>query len=119
MSLSVEITLARPGFTLEAAFDSPGGVTALFGRSGAGKSTIAGLLAGLVKPDRGRITIDGEVLVDRAARIFVPPHRRRIGCVFQDGRLFPHLTVRQNLLYGAWFQGRKVQGKPLADIVAQ
>jgi len=117
MSLSIDIGLTRPGFTLEVAFDSPGGVTALFGRSGAGKSTIAGLLAGLIKPDRGRIEIDGEVLVDRQAGIFVPPHRRRIGSVFQDGRLFPHLTVRQNLLYGAWFAGRQAAGKPLSDIV--
>jgi molybdate transport system ATP-binding protein len=117
MSLTIDITLARPGFALEAAFDSPGGVTALFGRSGAGKSTLAGLLAGLVRPDRGRIALDGEVLVDSAARVFVPPHRRRIGCVFQDGRLFPHLSVRQNLLYGAWFQGRRAAGQPLADIV--
>ncbi|HEV2674676.1 MAG TPA: molybdenum ABC transporter ATP-binding protein [Aliidongia sp.] len=117
MSLSVEVALARPGFTLDVGFDSPGGVTALFGRSGAGKSTIAGLLAGLVKPDRGRILIDGEVLVDTAAGVFVPPHRRRIGSVFQDGRLFPHLTVRRNLLYGAWFQGRQAGGKPLGAIV--
>jgi molybdate transport system ATP-binding protein len=117
MSLSVEITLRRPGFTLDVAFDSPGGVTALFGRSGAGKSTIAGVLAGLVKPDRGRILVDGEVLVDRSSGIFVPPHRRRIGSVFQDGRLFPHLTVRRNLLYGAWFARRPASGKPLADIV--
>jgi molybdate transport system ATP-binding protein len=117
MSLSIDIGLDRPGFTLDVAFDSPGGVTALFGRSGAGKSTVAGLLAGLVKPDRGRITLDGEVLVDRSAGIFVPPHRRRIGSVFQDGRLFPHLTVRRNLLYGAWFAGQHAGGKPLADIV--
>ena len=117
MSLSVDISLSRPGFTLDVAFDSPGGVTALFGRAGAGKSTIAGLLAGLVKPDRGRIAIDGEVLVDRSAGIFVPPHRRRIGSVFQEGRLFPHLTVRRNLLYGAWFAGRRAGGKPLSDIV--
>jgi len=117
MSLTVDITLHRPGFTLKVAFDSPGGVTALFGRSGAGKSTIAALLAGLIKPDQGRIAVDGEVLVDRAAGIFVPPHRRRIGSVFQDGRLFPHLTVRRNLLYGAWFAGRQAAGKPLSEIV--
>jgi molybdate transport system ATP-binding protein len=117
MSLQVEISLSRPGFTLEVAFDSPGGVTALFGRSGAGKSTIAGVLAGLVKPDRGRIIVDGQVLVDRSAGIFVPPHRRRIGSVFQDGRLFPHLSVRQNLLYGAWFARSQANGKPLRDIV--
>ena len=56
------------------------------------RAPLAGLLAGLVRPDRGRILVDGEVLVDRAAGIFVPPHRRRIGSVFQDGRLFPHLA---------------------------
>lgn len=117
MSLSIDVALARPGFALAVAFDSPGGVTALFGRSGAGKSTIAGLLAGLVRPDRGRILVGDEVLVDTAAGIFVPPHRRRIGSVFQDGRLFPHLTVRQNLLYGAWFQGRRASGQPLTDLV--
>ncbi|GGF51645.1 molybdenum import ATP-binding protein ModC [Aliidongia dinghuensis] len=117
MSLVVDVALARPGFTLEVAFDSPGSVTALFGRSGAGKSTIAALLAGLVRPDKGRIALDGEALVDRAARVFVPPHRRRIGYVFQDGRLFPHLSVRHNLLYGAWFQGRRASNMPLADIV--
>ena len=117
MSLAIDIALSRPGFTLEVAFDSPGGVTALFGRSGAGKSTIAGMLAGLIRPDRGRITVDGDVLVDRSAGIFVPPHRRRIGSVFQDGRLFPHLSVRRNLLYGAWFAGRRVTGRPLDDIV--
>jgi molybdate transport system ATP-binding protein len=117
MSLTVEIGLKRPDFTLDVAFDSPGGVTALFGRSGAGKSTLAGLIAGLVKPDRGRITLDGEVLVDRATGLFVPPHRRRIGSVFQDGRLFPHLSVRRNLLYGAWFAGRRAAGRPLDDIV--
>ena len=117
MSLAIDIALSRPGFTLEVAFDSPGGVTALFGRSGAGKSTIAGMLAGLIRPDRGRITVDGDVLVDRSAGIFVPPHRRRIGSVFQDGRLFPHLSVRRNLLYGAWFAGRRVTGRPFDDIV--
>ena len=116
MSLVIDIRLDRPGFALDAAFTSPGGVTALFGRSGAGKSTLAGLIAGLVKPDRGRIVIDGEVLVDRAAGVFVPPHRRRIGSVFQDGRLFPHLDVRRNLLYGAWFAGI-AKAAPLGEIV--
>lgn len=103
MTLSVDLRLVRPGFALEARFEAPGGVTALFGRSGAGKTTLALLIAGLIRPTEGRIALDGTVLTDTEARRFVPPHRRRIAVVFQDGRLFPHLTVRQNLAYGAWF----------------
>ena len=75
-------------------------MTALFGRSGAGKTTLVNLIAGLVRPDAGRIAVDGETLVDTARGIDVPAHRRRIGYVFQEGRLFPHLSVRGNLLYG-------------------
>jgi len=76
------------------------GVLALFGRSGAGKTTFVNLLAGLARPDRGRIVVDGRVLFDSAAAIDLPPERRRIGYVFQDSRLFPHIDVRGNLLYG-------------------
>lgn len=101
--LEVCVQLARPGFTLDAAFDAPPGVTAIFGRSGAGKTSIVNAVAGLLRPDRGRIVLDGAVLTDTAAGVFVPPHKRRIGYVFQDGRLFPHLTVRRNLTYGARF----------------
>ena len=86
-------------------FASDGGVTALFGPSGAGKTTLVNMIAGLLGPDRGTIGLDGEVLDDTAARIDVPPHRRRIGYVFQDGRLFPHLDVRQNLDYGRRMNG--------------
>ena len=111
MTLSVDLRHAFPGFALEARFDAPPGVTALFGRSGSGKTTLAQALAGLLRPDQGRIALDGTVLVDRAAGIFVPPHRRRIGYVFQDARLFPHLSVRQNLTYGRWF----APVKPAAD----
>ena len=88
---------------LDARFTSEGRVTALFGRSGAGKTSLVNCLAGLIRPDRGRIVVDGHVLFDDRAGVCVPPHRRRIGYVFQEGRLFPHLTVRQNLLYGRWF----------------
>ena len=76
------------------------GITALFGRSGAGKTTIVNMLAGLIRPDRGRIVVDGMPLYDSDAGIDVPPERRRIGYVFQEGRLFPHLSVRGNLVYG-------------------
>jgi molybdate transport system ATP-binding protein len=92
-------------FNLDAAFESDAGVLALFGRSGAGKSVTIALIAGLLRPDRGRIMVDGRVLVDTENNIFVPKHARRIGVVYQDARLFPHLTVRQNLMFGRWFAG--------------
>ena len=76
------------------------GITALFGQSGAGKTALVDMLAGLSRPDRGRIAIDGQVLFDGARRIDVPPERRRIGYVFQEDRLFPHMSVRANLEYG-------------------
>ncbi|MEO1733064.1 MAG: molybdenum ABC transporter ATP-binding protein [Pseudomonadota bacterium] len=101
MSLYVDIKHSFPGFTLDAQFTAPSGVTALFGRSGSGKSTLVNAIAGLLRPDRGTIRIDDETLVDIGAGLFVPAHRRRLGYVFQDARLFPHVTVRQNLLYGA------------------
>ncbi len=94
-----------PDFILAAKFDTSTGVTALFGPSGSGKTTIVNMIAGLVAPDRGRIEIDGTLLFDSMTRLSVPPHRRRIGYVFQDGRLFPHLSVAQNLDYGRWMRG--------------
>jgi molybdate transport system ATP-binding protein len=92
-------------FSLEAAFESEGRVIGLFGASGAGKTSLVNMIAGLLTPDRGTIALDGEVLDDTAARIHVPPYRRRIGYVFQDARLFPHLDVRQNLDYGRRMNG--------------
>jgi molybdate transport system ATP-binding protein len=109
MTLSVALTHAFEGFTLDLAFSAPAGVTALFGRSGAGKTSIAHAVAGLLRPDRGRITLHDRVLLDTDQRLFVPPHQRRIGYVFQESRLFPHLTVRQNLHYGRWF-AKSTQG---------
>lgn len=79
---------------------APGGITALFGRSGAGKTTIVNLLAGLERPDEGRIVVDGITLFDSGKRIDLPPEARRLGYVFQEGRLFPHMNVRRNLTYG-------------------
>ena len=105
-------------FRLEAAFRGSARLTALFGRSGSGKTSLIDILAGLVRPQSGRVVVDGRVLVDTEAGIFLPPHRRRIGYVFQENRLFPHLSVRQNLLYGRWFAPR---GEParseLADVL--
>lgn len=88
------------GFELALRFETGEGVTALFGPSGSGKSTALGLTAGLLRPDAGTIRLGERVLVDRAAGVFVPPERRRVGCVFQDHLLFPHLSVRRNLLFG-------------------
>ena len=105
--LAVDVEKRLGEFSLAAKFEAAHGATALYGPSGAGKSTIVSLIAGLIAPDRGRIALDDTVLFDSAARIDVPPHRRRIGCVFQEGRLFPHLAVRRNLDYGRYMSGLK------------
>ena len=115
--IEIDIGLKRGGFALDATFRSRSGLTALFGRSGAGKSTVVAAVAGLLRPQRGRIAVDGQVLFDAAARIFVPSHKRRVGLVFQDAQLFPHLTVRQNLSYGRWFRPRRAPGPSEAAIL--
>lgn len=98
--LRVDIEKQLGEFSLSASFASEGRVTGLFGASGAGKSSLINMIAGLLRPDRGTIVIDGETVDDTAAGIHVPTWRRRIGYVFQDARLFPHLNVAQNLDYG-------------------
>lgn len=103
--LSVDIDKKLGDFTLSARFEGEGGVTALFGPSGSGKTSIVSMIAGLLKPDRGRIVVDGKVLFDSAAGIDEPVYRRRVGYVFQDGRLFPHMSVARNLDYGRWMTG--------------
>ena len=103
MSLQVDIRHRLGAFSLDATFETSGRLTALFGPSGSGKTSLVNLIGGLLRPDEGRIVADGRVLVDTAARIFVPKHKRRIGYVFQDARLFPHMTVGQNLRYGRFF----------------
>ncbi|WP_427022888.1 molybdenum ABC transporter ATP-binding protein [Aureimonas ureilytica] len=117
MSLDLSVQQRLGGFTLDVAFQAGAGLTALFGRSGSGKTSLVNLVAGLAKPDAGRIAIDGRVLCDTKARCFVPPHRRRIGYVFQDARLFPHLTVRQNLLFGHWFAPRAERRADFGGVV--
>ncbi|MFO1431981.1 MAG: molybdenum ABC transporter ATP-binding protein [Candidatus Competibacteraceae bacterium] len=94
------IRLTQGKFTLQGGFELALPVAGVFGPSGAGKSTLLKAIAGLAQPHAGRIRLDGETLYDAEQRIHVPPQRRRIGIVFQDSRLFPHLTVRHNLLYG-------------------
>ena len=103
MTLNVEARTRLGAFSLDAGFATEGGVTAIFGRSGSGKTTLINIIAGLVRPEHGRVVLDKEVLLDTARGIDMPAYRRRIGYVFQEGRLFPHLNVRQNLLYGRWF----------------
>lgn len=100
MMLRVEVSKQLGDFSVEIAFASEGRVTGLFGASGAGKTSLVSMIAGLLTPDRGMISIDGETLDDTAKRLHVPAHLRRIGYVFQDARLFPHLDVRRNLDYG-------------------
>jgi molybdate transport system ATP-binding protein len=98
--LQVAVQKRLGDFSLDVSFRSEGRVTGLFGASGAGKTSLVNIIAGLMKPDRGIITIDGQVLDDTQAGKHTPAHRRRIGYVFQDARLFPHLDVTQNLDYG-------------------
>ena len=105
MSLDVDIDHEREHFRLQAKFTSQPGLVSLFGRSGSGKTTLVNIVAGLIRPTRGRVAVDGQVLVDTERGIFVAKHRRRIGYVFQEGRLFPHMTVAKNLEYGRWMGG--------------
>lgn len=104
-------------FTLDVQFDLTSRAVALVGPSGSGKTTILNAIAGMFRPAHGRIVLDGVTLIDTSRRIYLRQSRRRIGYVFQDGRLFPHLTVRQNLLYGRWFAPRAEHGLSLHDIV--
>jgi molybdate transport system ATP-binding protein len=104
--IEVDVRLKVGVFSLDVAFANGVGVTALFGQSGAGKSLTLNIIAGLLKPDAGYVRLNGEALVDVERGVFVPVSRRRIGLVFQDSNLFPHLSVKQNLLYGRWFAPR-------------
>jgi molybdate transport system ATP-binding protein len=113
--VDVEKTLGD--FALAVQFETKGGATALFGPSGSGKTSIVNMIAGLMAPARGRITHDGAVMFDSAARIDVPPHRRRIGYVFQEGRLFPHMDVWSNLDYGRWMSGLAIDPELTQRIV--
>jgi molybdate transport system ATP-binding protein len=114
--LRVEVFKQLGEFSIEASFTSEGRVTGLFGASGAGKTSLINMIAGLLKPDRGFIAIDNETLDDTAARVHVPPYRRRIGYVFQDARLFPHLDVSENLDYGRRMNGLPRDGASEARI---
>ncbi len=101
MTVSIQATHSFEKFTIDAGFEAGPGVTALFGHSGSGKTTLTNVLTGLFRPTQGHVSLNGAVLFDSRAGRFVPPHKRRVGVVFQDGRLFPHLSVAGNLDFGA------------------
>ncbi|SFK25134.1 molybdenum ABC transporter ATP-binding protein [Methylocapsa palsarum] len=101
--LEVNVALKVGSFQLEVAFQNQKTFTALFGQSGSGKSLTLNLISGLIRPNEGFIRLDGVTFVDINEGIFEPMHRRRVGVVFQDSNLFPHMSVRQNLLFGRWF----------------
>ncbi|MDQ2090577.1 molybdenum ABC transporter ATP-binding protein [Marimonas arenosa] len=117
MTLSVRLRHNLPGFILDAAFEAPPGLTVLFGRSGSGKTTVINAVAGLLRPQAGRIVAGGRVLFDSTQGICLPPRQRRLGYIFQEGRLFPHLTVRQNLAYGRWFAPRDAAREDMGRVV--
>ena len=122
MSLDIDVAHTAGEFRFEVNLRLGSGLTALVGPSGSGKTTLLNIIAGTVRPDRGLVQLNGEVLADSASTargrdIWVPSHRRRIGYVFQEPRLFPHLTVRQNLLYGRWFRRHVAGGMELDEII--
>jgi molybdate transport system ATP-binding protein len=118
VSVEVAIRHRRGDFILDLAFRSEARVVALFGPSGSGKSSVLHAVAGLFRPSEGRIAVDGRVLLDTKEGVHVPAHRRGIGYVFQEGRLFPHLSVRRNLLYGRALSPRVGRYGSLEEVVA-
>ncbi len=117
MILDVEIKHRIGDFAIDARFQSERGLTALFGPSGSGKTSIVKAIGGLLRPDHAHIAVKDRILVDTRQGIFVPKHRRRIGYVFQEDRLFPHLSVRHNLLFGRWFTPRKERAAAFDKVV--
>lgn len=115
--LVVDVEKQLGAFSVNAHFESESGATALFGSSGAGKTSVINMIAGLLTPDRGRIVLDGEALFDGAARVNMPACRRQIGYVFQEGRLFPHLSVKHNLDYGRWMNGHATNPAAFRHVV--
>ena len=117
MTLDVTVRHRLERIALDVAIRAGGGLTAIVGPSGAGKTTVLHVIAGLVRPDVGRVVLGDDVLLDTAAGIAVAPDRRRIGYVTQESRLFPHLSVRQNLAYGHWFTPRVHRRLTLDDVI--
>jgi molybdate transport system ATP-binding protein len=117
MSFDVLARTRLGDFALDARFSSDSRVTAIFGPSGSGKTSVLNVIAGLLRPAHGRVVVGGAVLTDSEARIFLPPHRRRVGYVFQDSRLFSNLSVKANLLYGRLFTARKDRYGSVEEVV--
>ena len=118
MSFDVDVARRLGDTEIAARFAVGGGLTALTGPSGAGKSSVLAMVAGLLRPDRGHVRVGGVTLFDKSAGIDLPPDRRRIGYVFQDGRLFPHRRVRANLLYGHYLAAAEDRWIGLDEVVA-
>jgi molybdate transport system ATP-binding protein len=116
--LDVNVSVLRGEFLVEARFQAPQGITALFGPSGSGKTTILSMIAGVLRPDRGHITIDGRMLFNATTGAYVPTEHRRIGYVFQDRRLFPHMSVEANLYYGFNLVAPSERSQKPTDIIA-
>jgi molybdate transport system ATP-binding protein len=105
-------------FEIDASFTMKSGVTALFGRSGSGKTSILKMIAGLIEPQAGQITLGDQLVYDSHSRRSIPPHKRRLGYVFQEPRLFPHLSVMQNLRYSTWFRQSSISKKEFETITS-
>ncbi len=114
--IEIDVKGSAGDFKVEAAFQAEAGVTSLFGQSGSGKSTITNMIAGLLRPEQGRIRVNGETLFDADKGINLSVRARRIGHVFQDARLFPHLTVKSNLTFARW-AGWRQDARPLEEVV--
>ncbi len=112
LAFDIDIAVARPGRSIEVRIASPGSLVALVGPSGMGKTSVLDAIAGLLRPSRGHIAVGGTRLFDAAANIDLPPEQRGAGYVFQDSRLFPHLTVEQNLQFGTRYSAGRA---PFAD----
>ncbi len=117
MKIDVRIRHRFERITLDVDLSLEAWLVGLLGPSGAGKTSVLNVIAGLLRPNSAVVTLDGETLADTERGIWVPPHRRRIGYVFQESRLFPHLTVRQNLGFGRWFGRSRESGIGLAEVV--
>jgi len=116
-SVSIDVKRRLGTFLLDVNFSAEGGLTAFFGRSGSGKTSLVNLLAGLDTPDSGSIKVNGATLFDSSSGINLPAHKRRLGYVFQDSRLFPHMSVRQNLNYGSRFAPAGDQRQDFDEII--
>jgi len=116
-ALTIDIKWSRDNFKLNMQADFSEGITGIFGASGAGKSSLLQLIAGLEKLDKGQISIGADLLDDSQSKQFTPPHQRRMGYVFQEGRLFPHMNVKQNLLFATKYIKTNNQKFHLEEVV--